>query len=156
MGSKLPEPCQLPPARFISLTLSKRSTISGGISLLLLPSTRASSWHPKGKKKKITGPSAASETHLITSTSFQRAPVVARQVYSNPGKCQTKAPLSSSVSAEQPHYFSSPHLLGGSRDYHNTGAGFGLADPPWVLQQAGAFGWLQNQEEKKNKKKNQT
>lgn len=153
MGSKLPEPCQLPPARFISLTLSKRSTISGGFSLLLLPSTRASSWHPKGKKKKITGPSAASETHLITSTSFQRAPVVARQVYSNPGKCQTKAPLSSSVSAEQPHYFSSPHLLGGSRDYHNTGAGFGLADPPWVLQQAGAFGWLQNQEEKKKIKK---
>ena len=92
--------------------------------------------------KKMMGPSAASETHLITSTSFQRAPVVALQVYSNPCKCQTKAPLSSSVPVKQPYYFSELHLLGGSRDYHNTGPGFGLDASPSILQQARALGWL--------------
>lgn len=60
---------------------------------------------------KITGPSAVSEMNLITSTSFQRAPVVALQVYSSPGECQTKAPLSFSVPVKQPFYFSELHLL---------------------------------------------
>lgn len=91
--------------------------------------------------KKNTGPSAASEMNLITSTSFQRAPVVNLQVYSSPGECQTKAPLSFSVPVKQLFYFSELHLLGGSRDYHNTGAGFGRDASPSTLQQAGASGW---------------
>jgi len=96
MGFNLPEPCQWAPALFISTLITKSSTFSGGISLLFLLITGVFAWHPKGKKNN--GPSAASETHLITSTSFQRAPVVALQVYSNPSKCQTKAPLSSCLS----------------------------------------------------------
>lgn len=90
---------------------------------------------------KLTGPSAVSEMNLITSTSFQRAPVVALQVYSSPGECQTKALLSFSVPFKQPFYFSELHLLGGSRDYHNTGVGFGRDASPSTLQRAGALGW---------------
>lgn len=103
--------------------------------------------------KKIMEPSAASKKHRITSTSFQQAPVVALQVYSNPSKCQTKAPLSSSVPVKQPYYFRELHLLGSSRDYHNTGAGFGLAASPSVLQQAGVLGWLENKTKTKREKR---
>lgn len=74
-------------------------------------------------------------------------------MYSNPGKCQTKAPLSSSVPVKQPYYFSELHLLGGSRDYHNTGAGFGLGVSPSILQQAKALGLLKNKMKNKGEKK---
>lgn len=123
----MPEPCRLPPALFIPFTIS---VLSGGLSFLP-PSIADPAWHLKGK---ITGPSAPRETLLITSTSFQGVPVVARQVFSSPGECQTKAPLSSSVSAQQPHYFRSPHLPGGSRDFHNTGQGLAWLLRLWVLQ----------------------
>lgn len=109
----------------------------GGISLLFL--LIITDFFLASEGKEITRPSAASEMHLITSTSFQRAPVVALQGYSNRSKCQTKAPFSSSVPVKQLYYFSSLHLLGGSRDYHNTGAGFGLDASPSILQQARAF-----------------
>lgn len=117
-----------------------------------LPSQHQS-FHMASEGKKITGPWAASETYLITSTSFQRAPVVALQVYSNPSKCQTKAPLSSSAPVKQLYYFSELHLLGGSSDYHNTGAGFGLGASPLILQQARALGWLENKMKNKGGKR---
>lgn len=123
----------------MSMVSSRGSRFSGGISLLLLLRTKVFAWNMKGKKN--TGPSAASEMNLITSTSFQRAPVVTLQVYSSPGECQTKAPLSFSVPVKQLFYFSELHLLGGSHDYHNTGAGFGRDASPSTLQQAGASGW---------------